>query len=61
MTEWDKPWNDVADQLSPGLDPDEPEDDLDGGFEAEQATAEADPADVVDQHRFVPVPDDDQR
>lgn len=64
----DKQWNDVADQLRPA----QPDADLlDDEFDlvVEPVTEpieviEADPADVADQHRVVPLPDDrlnDQR
>ena len=50
----DKPWNDVADQLrpatpEPGAEPEQPE----------PMAAEADPADVTDQRREVPLPPDE--
>ncbi|GAB2992865.1 hypothetical protein [Saccharothrix stipae] len=61
----EKPWNDVADQLRPV----EPE--TDAGVEDEEASVgraqaaaeptevvEADPADVADQNRVVPLPED---
>ncbi|MGW4113510.1 hypothetical protein ACWEFJ_21795 [Actinosynnema sp. NPDC004786] len=60
----EKPWNDVPDQLRPA----EPE--TDAGVVDEEAAVgrarpepepevpEADPADVADQHRVVPLPDD---
>ena len=58
----DKPWNDVADQLRPARP------DLDDEADAEPTSEplevlEADPADVADQRRVVPLPDnpvDDQ-
>jgi hypothetical protein len=60
------PSNDLADQQRPArpdlddlLDDDGAE--LPGGAEPEvplSATTEADPADVADQHRIVPLPDD---
>ncbi|PSL52816.1 hypothetical protein B0I31_111103 [Saccharothrix carnea] len=61
----EKPWNDVADQSQPV----EPE--PDAGIVDEEAAVgraqqapeppdvpEADPMDVADQHRIVPLPDD---
>ena len=53
----DKPWNDVADQLRPAR-PDG--DDLlaDDDLLATSAVPEADPADVADQLRVVPLPDE---
>ena len=62
----EKPWNDVADQLRLA----EPEPDADTGVVDEEAAVgaepvaepsdpvEADPADVADQRRAVPLPDD---
>lgn len=63
VTDMDKPWNDVADQLRPARpDPAFLEDeDLEDGDEAVSRPAdaiEADPADVADQRRVVPLPDD---
>ncbi|MBP2478500.1 hypothetical protein JOF53_007372 [Crossiella equi] len=61
----DKPWNDVVDQLRPARpDLDSSDDDrLDDELVAEPVTEpieviEADPADVADQRRIVPLPDD---
>ena len=61
----DKPWNDVAEQLRPAQpDLDPPDDErLDNDLVAEPVTEpieviEADPADVADQRRVVPLPDD---
>ncbi|KZB79288.1 hypothetical protein [Amycolatopsis regifaucium] len=53
----DKPWNDVADQLRPArADLDVDGDPLDGEEPIE--VVDADPADVADQRRVVPLPDD---
>lgn len=53
----DKPWNDVADQLRPAQpDLDLDDDPLGRGEPIE--VDEADPADVADQRRVVPLPDD---
>ncbi|MBV8933172.1 MAG: hypothetical protein JOZ47_04640 [Kutzneria sp.] len=64
----DKPWNDVADQMRPAEpDPDTAEygvaENYDGSVDDEpsadpSSVLEADPADVADQHRIVPLPDD---
>lgn len=60
----DKPWNDVVDQLRPAhpdLDvPDDVPDDVIGDEQETQPveSIEADPADIADQHRAVPLPDD---
>ncbi len=58
----DKPWNDVADQLRPAQpDLDSPDDEFsDDELVVEPVTGpfEADPADVADQRRVVPLPDD---
>jgi len=57
------PPNDVPDQLRPA-DPDTdylPDEDLAADRDTEvpmSATTEADPMDVADQHRIVPLPDD---
>lgn len=54
MIDLDKPWNDVTDQLRPAW----PElDEIDRDDTA--APVEADPADVADQRRVVPFPDDE--
>ncbi|WP_345033618.1 hypothetical protein [Kutzneria kofuensis] len=58
---FDKPWNDVADQLRPARpDLDEPDLDVAGEEPSDDpsSTPEADPADVADQRRVVPLPDD---
>ncbi|MBF6253994.1 MULTISPECIES: hypothetical protein [Actinomycetes] len=53
----DKPWNDVADQLRPAR-PDL-EDESGRGPDTEPIdVVEADPADVADQRRIVPLPDE---
>jgi hypothetical protein len=61
----DKPWNDVADQLRPAQpDLDPPNDEFgDADPVVEPVTEpieviEADPADIADQRRVVPLPDD---
>ncbi|MFZ0120347.1 MAG: hypothetical protein WAL99_13055 [Pseudonocardiaceae bacterium] len=48
------PEPDVAEQLRPLIDLDE-----DNDVDATQAPLEADPADFADQHRAIPLPDDD--
>ncbi|GGU23372.1 hypothetical protein [Lentzea flava] len=53
MIDLGKPWNDVADQLRSAW-PEVEEIDLDG-----VSDREADPADVADQRRVVPLPDDE--
>jgi len=62
MTSLDKPWNDVADQLRP-VQPDADLADDEFDLVVESGTEpieviEADPADVADQRRVVPLPDD---
>lgn len=60
----DKPWNDVADQLRPAQpDAELPDDEFDLVVEPVTkpiAVLEANPADVADQRRDVPLPDDQQ-
>jgi hypothetical protein len=50
----ENPEPDVAEQLRPLIDLDEDDD-----VGATQAPLEADPADFADQHRAIPLPDDD--
>ena len=58
-TPMDKPWNDVTDQLRPAWpEIDDSENDV-PGTEAPDEVIEADPADVADQRRVVPLPDDE--
>ncbi|SDM42102.1 hypothetical protein [Allokutzneria albata] len=54
----DKPWNDVADQLRPAC-PDLEPDEVPGPVP--HADVEADPADVAEQARVVPLPEDPYR
>ncbi|RAS67205.1 hypothetical protein C8D87_103544 [Lentzea atacamensis] len=63
MTDLDKPWNDVTDQLRPAW-PELDEIELDGVPDRDDTGArgeviEADPADVADQRRVVPLPEDE--
>lgn len=60
-TPMDKPWNDVADQLRPAW-PELDESEIDGLPDRDDTAVpgEADPADVADQRRVVPLPDDEQ-
>jgi hypothetical protein len=63
MIDLDKPWNDVTDQLRPAW-PEFDEIEFDGVPDRDDTTAlgevvEADPADVADQRRVVPLPDDE--
>ncbi|MEV8441768.1 hypothetical protein AB0425_30675 [Actinosynnema sp. NPDC051121] len=59
----EKPWNDVADQLR-SVEPEPEVVDEEAAVGRAQAepeppeVAEADPADVADQNRVVPLPDD---
>ncbi|GAB3377851.1 MULTISPECIES: hypothetical protein [Amycolatopsis] len=53
----DKPWNDVADQLRPARPDLEDEPGADPVTEPIDVV-EADPADVADQRRVVPLPDE---
>ncbi|MET8763111.1 hypothetical protein [Lentzea sp. NPDC004782] len=56
MIDLDKPWNDVTDQLRPAW-PELDEIDRDDTA-APVEVIEADPADVADQRRVVPFPDE---
>lgn len=60
MIDLDKPWNDVSDQLRPAW-PELDESELDGVPDRDDTAevTEADPADVADQRRVVPLPDDE--
>jgi hypothetical protein len=58
----EKPWNDVADQLRP-VEPDGEDRGLDeeAAVDGGEPASEADAADVADQRRVVPLPDDEPR
>ncbi len=62
MIDLDKPWNDVTDQLRPAW-PEFDETELDGAPDRDDITGlseviEADLADLADQRRVVPLPDE---
>lgn len=58
MTNMDKPWNDVADQLRPARPDVELLDEEDPYEDDPAEVTEADPADVADQRRVAPLLDD---